>query len=451
MPKAAATRPKIRVSTASPPALAKPTTIELAAEWVRPDTLKPWAKNPRKNDGEPVNKVAESIRRFGFAAPIVARKATREIIAGHTRWKAAAKLGLDKVPVRFIDISEREAHLLALADNRLGELADWDDAQLHEILASYDLSDINMAGWDDKALRELERAIRGEDDITEDDVPEPPKNPITKLGDLIVLGKHRLVCGDSRDPKVVSLARAKLLPFIMVSDPPYGVNYDPEWRKKAGINNSERMGKVENDHQTSWIEAYKHFTGDVSYLWCGSLQSPEVAVELDAVSFERRSLIIWNKPSLVISRGHYHWKHETLWYAVREGKSARWCGDRTSSTVWEIARKDGSEETIHSTQKPVECMARPIRNHGVAGDVVYDPFCGSGTTLIAAEQLQRICVAIELSPAYCDVIVERWQKLTGGKARRNPVSDPEESSWAANDQAARRATTRKSTPKSSNI
>lgn len=427
-----------------------PPPIELAAVWVAPHTLKPWAKNPRKNDGEPVNKVAESIKRFGFAAPIVARKATSEIIAGHTRWKAATKLGLERVPVRFLDISEREAHLLALADNRLGELADWDDPQLHEILASYDMGDVMLAGWDDKALRELERSIRAEDDINEDAVPELPKKPVTKPGDLWVLGKHRLVCGDATDEKVVKLARAKLTPFIMVTDPPYGVNYDPEWRKKAGINNSERMGKVLNDDQASWLEAWKLFSGDVVYAWCDSLHSPDVSRDLDAAGFERRALIIWNKPSLVISRGHYHWKHEPCWYGVRAGKGARWCGDRSSSTVWEIARKDGSEETIHSTQKPVECMARPIRNHGVAGDVVYDPFCGSGTTVIAAEQLERICVAVELSPAYCDVIVERWQKLTGGKARRNPSSDPDTEAAAPWAEAnAKTSTARKSTRRSS--
>lgn len=406
-----------RKSAAPPPP--PPAPAEVAAEWVNPASLKPWAKNPRKNDGEPVAKVADSIRRFGFAAPIVARKATREIIAGHTRWKAATVLKLERVPVRFLDISEREAHLLALADNRLGELAAWDTPELHEILASYDLGDVLMAGWNEKDMRELERAARGEGGVVEDDVPKPPKNPVTKLGDLWQLGKHRLVCGDSTNERDVGLARAKLVPFMLVTDPPYGVDYDPEWRKKAGLNNSERMGKVANDDQASWTPAWKLFTGDIFYTWCDSLHNPLVARDLDEVGCERRALIIWKKPSLVISRGHYHWQHEVCWYGVRAGKSAKWCGDRTQSTVWDITRKDGQEETEHSTQKPVECMARPIRNHGVHGDVVYDPFCGSGTTLIAAEQLERVCVALELNPAWCDVIVERWQKLTGGKATRS--------------------------------
>jgi len=391
---------------------------DAAAEWVDPSTLKPWPKNPRKNDGEPVVRVAESIKRFGFAAPIVARTETREIIAGHTRWKAAQSLQLTQVPVRFLDISEREAHLLALADNRLGELAEWDTPELQSILTSYDLGDQMVAGWTEKDLRELERAARGDEELVDDEAPEPPANPVTKPGDLWLLGKHRLVCGDCTDPKMVGLARAALEPFLMCTDPPYGVNYDPEWRKRAGLNNSDRMGDVPNDDRASWTDAWKLHVGRVAYVWCGGLHSDQVGLDLRAAGYNLRSQIIWRKPSLVISRGHYHWQHEPCWYAVREGKTSRWSGDRTQSTVWDLARKDGQDVTVHSTQKPIECMARPIRNHGTTGDVVYDPFCGSGTTLMAAEQLGRVCVALELSPAYCDVIVERWQKLTGDKAQR---------------------------------
>lgn len=400
-----------------PPVAVKP--IEAAAVWVSPSALKPWAKNPRKNDGEPVAKVADSIRRFGFAAPIVARRETHEIIAGHTRWKAAMQLKLERVPVRFLDITEREAHLLALADNRLGELAEWDTPELHSILASYDLGDVMMAGWDEKDMRELERVARGDDEIPDDQVPEPPKNPITKPGDLWTLGKHRLVCGDSTNAKDVALARAKLSPFMMVTDPPYGVEYDPAWRKRAGLNNTPRTGQVANDDQASWLESWKLFSGQVVYAWCADIQSPLVAKELEQAGFERRALLVWRKSQLVPGRGHYHWQHELCWYAVRTGKPANWCGDRTQSTVWDIARNDGSDITTHGAQKPIECMARPMRNHGKSGDVVYDPFCGSGTALVAAEHLERVCVALELTPGWCDVTVERWQKLTGGKATRS--------------------------------
>jgi len=389
-----------------------------AAEMVETGSIKPWPANPRKNEGEPVARVADSIRRFGFAAPIVARLESREIIAGHTRWKAAQLLKLTHVPVRFMDISEREAHLLALADNRLGELAEWDTPELHTLLASYDVGEQVVAGWGEKDMRELERAARGDAELDDDDAPPLPLKPVTQPGDLWLLGKHRLVCGDATDPRAVGLAKAKLQPHLMVTDPPYGVNYDPEWRKRVGLNDSDRMGTVTNDDRASWLEAWRLHEGPVAYVWCGGLHSHVVAADLCTASYELRSQIVWRKPSIVISRGHYHWQHEPCWYAVREGNSARWSGDRTQSTVWDLARKDGSEETIHATQKPIECMARPIRNHGNIGDVVYDPFCGSGTTLVAAEQLGRVCVALELAPAYCDVIVERWQRLTGAKAIR---------------------------------
>jgi DNA modification methylase len=389
-----------------------------AAEMVDTASLKPWPQNPRKNDGEPVARVADSIRKFGFAAPIVARLATREIIAGHTRWKAAQLLKLPQVPVRFVDLDERQAHLLALADNRLGELAEWDTPELHALLSSYDIGEQVVAGWNERDMRELERAALGDGELEDDDAPEPPTTPVTKPGDLWLLGKHRLVCGDATDAKMVGLARAKLELALMVTDPPYGVNYDPEWRKRVGLNDSDRMGAALNDDKASWLAAWRLFTGPVGYVWCGGLHSHVVAADLIAANFDLRSQIIWRKPSIVISRGHYHWQHEPCWYAVRDGKTARWGGDRTQSTIWDLARKDGSEETNHSMQKPIECMARPMRNHGAVGDAVYDPFCGSGTTLMAAEQLGRTCVALELAPAYCDVIVERWQRLTGDKAQR---------------------------------
>jgi DNA modification methylase len=404
----------------------------VAAEWVDIKTLRPWAKNPRKNDGEPVVKVAESIKRFGFAAPIIARLETREIIAGHTRWKAAQQLKLERVPVRFVDLSEREAHLLALADNRLGELAEWDTPELHELLRSYDLGDQMLAGWVDKDLREMERLIRSSTELADDDAPTPPTQPVTQPGDLWLLGRHRLVCGDATDAKHVALARAKLEPFIMVTDPPYGVKYDPAWRRKdklrAGIGHggardpdgTERTDPIENDDRSSWVEAYKLFAGPVAYVWYAAKQVAIAVDDLTRAQLRVRSQIVWKKQQAVVGRGHYHWQHEPCFYAVRDGHPARWAGDRKQSTVWDISNRpnDPTDETTHSAQKPIECMARPIRNHGLAGDVVYDPFCGSGTTLIAAEQLDRTCVALEISPAYCDVIIQRWQAVTGKKAER---------------------------------
>ena len=208
------------------------------------------------------------------------------------------------------------------------------------------------------------------------------------------------------------LADAK--PLLMVTDPPYGVEYDPGWRKRAGINRSSRMGLVTNDHRSDWREAWALFPGDVAYVWHGALQAGTVAGSLEACGFELRAEIVWAKPSLVLGRGHYHWQHEPCCYAVRG--SGHWNGDRKQSTLWELEHRQQDAKTDHGTQKPVECMRRPILNNSVAGQAIYDPFCGSGTTIIACEKEGRVCLAIELNPAYVDMAVTRWQNFTGKSA-----------------------------------
>ena len=391
-----------------------------AAEWVKPSALKPWPQNPTRDDPASVRRVAESIKRFGFGAPLVARRANGEVIAGHTRLRAAKQLGLELVPVRYLDISEKDAHVLALADNRLAELTQRNNATLAEQLKELDPSDQLLAGYTGGDVQALLREVEGEADVIEDDVPEPPNVPVTKPGDVWLLGRHRVVCGDSTQSDVVAQSLDGGVPFIMVTDPPYGVNYDPEWKHESGLHRTltPRTGRVENDHRADWTPAYKLFPGGVAYVWCHPLRLSVVAENLEQSQLGSRALLVWRKPAFVIGRGHYHWQHEVCWYAVLAGTNAQWCGGHDQSTVWDISRKDGSAQTEHSTQKPVECMARPIRNHGGAADDVYDPFMGSGTTLIAAEQLGRRCFGIELSPAYCDVIIQRWEQLTRGKARR---------------------------------
>ena len=202
----------------------------------------------------------------------------------------------------------------------------------------------------------------------------------------------------------------------MVTDPPYGVNYDPEWRHRAGVNSSSRIGKVENDGRADWAEAWALFPGNIAYVWHGALHAATVAASLEREGFTIRAQIIWAKERLVIGRGDYHWQHEPCWYAVRA--KGNWTGDRKQTTLWSISSKDQDAETVHGTQKPVECMRRPIVNNTSPGEAVYEPFLGSGTTLIAAESVGRICFAVELSPAYVDVAVRRWQAFTGRKAIR---------------------------------
>jgi DNA modification methylase len=206
----------------------------------------------------------------------------------------------------------------------------------------------------------------------------------------------------------------------MVTDPPYGVEYDANWRneaKRAGGKafGAFAVGKVDNDSRIDWSEAWALFPGDVAYIWHAGRHASAVQVSIEGVGFEIRCQIIWAKNSHTIGRGDYHWQHEPCWYAVRRGKTGHWAGDRSQMTLWQIA-KSLKSETGHSTQKPVECMARPIKNNSSPGQAVYEPFSGSGTTIIAAEQLGRVCYAVELNPAYVDVAVRRWQEFAKGEA-----------------------------------
>ena len=243
------------------------------------------------------------------------------------------------------------------------------------------------------------------------------------MGDVWQLGNHRLICGDSTDKKTVDRLLDGAKPHLLVSDPPYGVNYDPSWRAKAGINkNKAKMGKVSNDDRADWTPAWKLFSGDVAYVWHGGLHSSTVEASLKDAGFVIRSQIIWAKDRFALGRGDYHWRHEPAWYAVREGKNGHWASDRKQDTVWNIpARDDGGHG--HSTQKPVDCMKRPIENNSSVGQAVYEPFSGSGTTIIAAEMTGRHCYAIELNPVYVDIAVKRWEDFTGQKAVRNGSAD----------------------------
>ena len=202
----------------------------------------------------------------------------------------------------------------------------------------------------------------------------------------------------------------------MVSDPPYGVTYDPSWRARAGVNlNPGKLGKVVNDDQADWSAAWALFTGDVAYVWHAGKYASVVQASLEKCEFEIRSQIIWAKDRFALSRGDYHWQHEPCWYAVRRKARGCWSGDRSQSTLWNIpARED--QGFGHGTQKPVECMRRPIANNSSAGQAVYDPFVGSGTTIIAGEMTGRCVYGLELNPAYVDVAVIRWQSFTGKTA-----------------------------------
>ena len=364
------------------------------------ERLIPYARNARTHSPAQVDQIAASIKEWGWTNPVLVGE-DNTLIAGHGRVLAARKLRISEVPVMVaLGWTEAQKRAYAIADNKLGEL---------EVLGF----DLDLIGFSEDERAAL--ASQGNPGLTDpDDVPEVPKNPISIPGDVWLLGSHRLLCGDSTVAADVAKVLGKVKPNLMVSDPPYGVEYEPGWRKRAGVNlNKAKLGTVANDDRADWREAWELFPGSIAYVWHAGRHASTVQESLEATGFEVRSQIIWAKDRFALSRGHYHWQHEPCWYAVRG--SAAWHGDRKQSTLWQIPARDDHGHG-HGTQKPVECMKRPIENNSSPGQAVYEPFSGSGTTIIAAEITGRSCHAIELMPQYVDVAVERWQAFTGETA-----------------------------------
>ena len=381
-----------------------------------------YAGNPRKND-HAVEAVASAIKRFGFRVPVLA-KSDGSLIDGHLRVKAAKHLGMKEVPVVLCDdLSEADIKALRISINRMAELADWDSELLSAELEGLAAEGITLedVGFDAAALEALGA------DLGLDEKPEVDAEPqidkaeeisakwVVEPGQRGEIGDQRILCGDSTKAEDVDKALGGASPLLMVTDPPYGVEYEAQWRNKAKRADgtpigASAVGKVTNDGRADWAEAWSLFSGDAAYVWHADIHSPVVAASLAECGFERRALIVWAKNQMVIGRGDYHHKHEPCWYCVRKGRKGHRTEDRKQTTLWEIDKPQKSE-TGHSTQKPVECMARPIRNH--ESEFVYEPFSGSGTTIIACEQLGRKCRAIEISPAYVAVALQRWADATG--------------------------------------
>jgi DNA modification methylase len=379
----------------------------------------PYARNPRRNE-KAIATVAASIKEFGWRQPIVVDEAM-VVLAGHTRLAAAQQLGLETAPVHIAKgLSEAQARAFRIMDNRSGENAEWDNDLLGLELGDLQAADfdLDLTGFTDEELNNLLNGLADGDGAQEgeDEIPETPEDPVSRPSDLWVLGNHRLLCGDSTVATDVERVLDGVKPLLLVSDPPYGVEYDPSWRNQSGAAKTKRTGKVLNDDRADWREAWALFPGDVAYVWHGALHAGEVAESLEVSGFKIRSQIIWAKDRLVLSRGDYHWQHEPMFYAVKKTGKGHWAGDRKQTTLWQIANKDQDATTVHGTQKPVECMRRPILNNSSPGQAIYEPFMGSGTTLIAAETTGRVCHGIELNPAYVDVAVQRWQQFTGQDA-----------------------------------
>lgn len=394
--------------------------IEWKTKTIKLQELKEYEHNPRKIDKKELAKLADSIKQDGYHQRIIVNHDCT-IIGGHQRKKALLEAGMketDEIDVLVPDrvLTPEEMDRINIRDNLpFGQydfniLASRFDA---ETLTEFGMPEDWLIGFGDSELL---------DEPEDDGALGEAKEPKSIEGDVYILGKHRLMCGDSTNPDHVSKLLDGANPILMVTDPPYGVNYKPEWRNEAGVGKGAgAMGEVLNDNRYDWSEAYSLFTGDVAYIWHSSLYTHKFAENIENCGFGLINLIIWNKQHFALSRGDYHHKHEPLWYAVKEGCKHNWQGKRDQSTVWDIHNNNvfgggGEEQTGHSTQKPIECMLRPILNNSKQGEGVYDPFGGSGTTLIAAERSKRNCYMMELSPGYVDTIVERWEKETGEQA-----------------------------------
>jgi DNA modification methylase len=385
--------------------------------------LKPNPRNPNTHPEPQIKLLAKIIRAQGWRNAIVVSDRSGLIVKGHGRLMAAKLAGLNEAPVdvQHYDSDESEMEDM-LADNRLAELAEPDDALTVELIKSLEAAgrDLDLTGIDADTLAELlGRSVTALDG--EDDIPETPVDPITKPGDLWILGDHRVLCGDSTKPEDVARVMAGAKADIMATDPPYGVAYGVETgvgSKFKAIDNDENDGEKLQSFLEMCFRIAPLKDNAAWYLWHAQMTqgffAAAAAAAAAAVIIHRQ--IIWVKPSLVLGHGDYHWRHELCFYGWKEGHRPKWFGDRKQTTVWEIGREN---DHIHPTQKPVEIFERPLLFNTKAGDIAYEPFAGSGSQFIACEKLGRKCYGIEISPAYCDVIVKRWEDFTGKKAERD--------------------------------
>ena len=402
----------------------------VTVEVVPLDTLTPLTDNPRTHTSRGIDFLKASLGRVGAARSGVIDEA-RTILAGNGMQDAATQVGYREAVVVTTDgtrpvfvqrtgLSTTQKARLIVDDNRASELSAWNPT-----LATYADQDPSLkADW----TRPEWRAAVGRDaptaGRTDPDATPAARSTSIRLGDQFRLQAHVVRCGDSTDPAHVDALLGGATPNLMPTDPPYGVNYAPEWRAHVDGGASHAVGRVANDHRADWTAAYRLFTGNVVYAWHAGLYAPTVAASLQAAGFALRAEIIWQKQHFALSRGDYHYGHEPCWYAVRTGRTSRWQGDRTQSTVWAIPNRNpfgghatgADADTGHATQKPVALFEIPIRNHTEHGEAIYDPFAGSGTALIAAERLGRRCYAMELVPEHVQRIIDRWEAFTGQTA-----------------------------------
>lgn len=378
-------------------------------------------RNPNTHPASQIELLARVISAQGWRAPITVSTRSGFVVRGHGRLAAAKLLCAESVPVDFQDYETEAAEYADLiADNRIAELAELDLPALVDLLAEFDTGgfDMGLTGFDAGALESLMVGVAGGLAIVEDEVPDLPAEPVTRLGDLWLLGEHRLLCGDATSDTDVERLMAGAKADLVFTDPPWnvgiGLDSNPRHRQRAGLANDSMSSE---DFAAFLGKAAASITsiaaGDV-YCVLGASEWPALDTALRGAGLHWSATVIWVKDSFVLGRSKYHRRYEPIWYGWRDGGTSSFCERRDLDDVWEIPRPKRSEE--HPTMKPVALVARAIANSSKPKAVVADLFAGAGSTLMAAEQLGRKCHAMELDPGYCDVIVTRWEALTGGEA-----------------------------------
>lgn len=380
--------------------------------------LKPYLKNPRKND-HAVAQMAAVIAEFGFRIPVVARS-SGEVVDGHLRLKAALKLGLSEVPVVLADeLTESQIRAFRLLANRSATWAEWDEELLRLELAQLqeDEFDLALTGFDADELADLldEEGSDGEGLTDDDEVPEPQLATVSQLGDVWLLGKHRLVCGDSTTTSAYELLLGSAQADMAFLDPPYNVAYVGKSKKAESIMN-DALGAGFGEFLTSALTHLVMRCRGAMYVAMSSSELDTLQAAFRAAGGHFSTFIIWAKDRFALGSADYQRQYEPILYGWPQGAKRHWCGDRDQSDVWQIKRR--ARNDLHPTMKPVELVERAIRNSSSPGQAVLDGFGGSGTTLIAAEKTGRVARLIELDPKYSDVIVRRWQDWTGQQATR---------------------------------
>jgi DNA modification methylase len=383
------------------------------------DELRPYARNPRRGDLEAIK---QSLRRNNQYQAIVVNRRTGEVLVGSHRLRAAKELGWKEIAATYVDVDDEQAKRIVLADNRTSDLAGYDEAALAALLQ--ELPELDGTGYDEQALGELlDEVTPVELPGAEEEVPPTPAKPRTRRGDLYRLGRHRLLCGDATCAADYGRLLGSERPQVLVTDPPYGISYEGKTSRRLRIHGDEgnrleallegAFGCVDGALAPGAALYVFHPAGPGSLSFAGCFQ---------AQGWQLRQLLVWVKDSLVLGRSDYHYRHEPILYGFKpaSGRLGRggegWYGSNAEQTVLEFPRPRASHE--HPTMKPPELLAVALRNSSRRGERVLDPFAGSGSTLVAAEALGREARLIELDPAYCDVIVERFERLTGERAER---------------------------------